>query len=57
MVLTAIQIQSLIVVGVLLFAVAIVGTYACKIEREEEEERLARIRERYNEMNEWRNNL
>ena len=47
MVLTAIQIQSLIVVLAFLFAVCIVGTYACKIEKEEEEERRRRIRRRY----------
>lgn len=42
--LTAIQIQSLIVVLVLLVAVMIVGTYACKIEREEEEGRRRAVR-------------
>lgn len=42
--LTAIQIQSLIVALVFLVAVMIVGTYACKIEREEEEERRKAVR-------------
>lgn len=50
MVLTAIQIQSLIIVGVLFIACAVVGTYACKIEREEEEARRRRIRNRYRDF-------
>ena len=37
MVITAIQVQSTIVCLVLLVVVCIIGTYACKIEREEEE--------------------
>lgn len=48
--LTAIQIQSLIVALVFLVAVMIVGTYACKIEREEEEARRRRIRNRYRDF-------
>ena len=45
--LTAIQIQSLIVLGVFLLTVIIVGTVAIKWELEEERERRRRIRRRY----------
>ena len=48
MVLTAIQIQSLIVLGVLALACAIVGAVAIKWEKEEERERLRRVRAEIN---------
>ena len=44
MIFTTIQIQSFIVIGVLLLASVIVGTYACKLEREEEEDHRRAIR-------------
>ena len=44
MIFTTIQIQSFIVIGVLFLASVIVGTYACKPEREEEEDRRRAVR-------------
>ena len=44
---TLIQIQSLIVCGVIILVALIVWPFAVKMEREEEEERLRRIRRRY----------
>lgn len=45
--LTLIQIQSLIVCGVMILTAVIVGAVAIKWEAEEERERLERIRRRY----------
>lgn len=42
MIFTTIQLQSFIVIGVLLIAVAIVGTYAVKLENEEKNRRRSR---------------
>lgn len=47
MMLTAIQIQSLIVCAVIILVALIVWPFAVKIEKQEEEERLRRIRRRY----------
>ena len=45
--LTPIQIQSLIVLGIFLFTVIIVGSVAIHMERQEEKQRLERIRRRF----------
>lgn len=54
MVLTEIQIQSLIVVAVFLFAVIIVGSIAIHMEREEERKRIRRITRRLNHERNYR---
>lgn len=51
---TEIQIQSLIVVAVFLFAVIIVGSIAIYMEREEERKRARRITRRLNHERNYR---